>query len=283
MVYSDTDSVFVRSPTPSLEGARAFGTEIARRFTARGVTFEFQSVYEALFSHGVKKRYVGRTAWPKEELVIRGYESRRTDAFDYQVSALNEVFELVLKGASAQALARARELVMKVQDGGVPPEQLVIARSVRAEAEYRYRDPGQPAVPARVPPDAGRGVRRRARHEGRLDRHRRRPGPRRRSSRGFPAGLSPEPDYGYYAERVAQTLARVTEVYDWDATSLLRGNHQRRLGEDSSGLPEEGAAATAAPRKEAIGLDAPIAAVTELPRKKRVTRTLASFEEPPPR
>ena len=281
VVYSDTDSVFVRSPTPSIEGARAFGAEVARRFTAHGVTFEFQSVYEALFSHGVKKRYVGRTVWPKEELVIRGYESRRTDAFDFQVSALNEVFELVLKGASAQALARARELVLQVQEGGVPPEQLVVARSVRAEEEYdtatrdnlpflrvfrQMQAEGYDVVPgmkvAWIVTDASH---------------------KPQEIEPWVAGrsLSKPPDYGYYAERVAQTLARVTEVYDWDAASLLRGHHQQRLGDDPSGSPGEGSPPTPPARREAIGLDAPLAAVTEAPRKKRVTRTLASFEEPP--
>ncbi len=76
VVYSDTDSVFVRSPVTTLEGAREFGESLARRFSHEGVTFEFQSVYEAFFSHGVKKRYVGKTAWPREELIVRGYETR---------------------------------------------------------------------------------------------------------------------------------------------------------------------------------------------------------------
>ncbi len=72
VVYSDTDSVFVRSPVPSVEGAREFGESVAKRFTHEGVTFEFQAVYETFFSHGAKKRYVARTAWPNQELVIRG-------------------------------------------------------------------------------------------------------------------------------------------------------------------------------------------------------------------
>ncbi|MCI4361103.1 MAG: DNA polymerase II, partial [Thermoplasmata archaeon] len=136
VVYSDTDSVFVRSPVASLEGSRAFGEDLSRRFTVEGATFEFQSVYESLFSHGAKKRYVGRTAWPKEELVIRGYETRRTDAFDFQSEALLEVFELVLKGDTDRAVTRARELVVQCRDGDVPPARLVVARSVRSEEQY---------------------------------------------------------------------------------------------------------------------------------------------------
>ncbi|HYB77809.1 MAG TPA: DNA polymerase domain-containing protein, partial [Thermoplasmata archaeon] len=132
VVYSDTDSVFVRSPVATLEGAKEFGERIAKRFSHEGITFEFQSVFESFFSHGVKKRYVGRTAWPVADLVVRGYETRRTDAFDYQSEALLETFELVLKGDTEGALRRARELVQAVRNREVPVERLVIARTVRA-------------------------------------------------------------------------------------------------------------------------------------------------------
>ena len=37
------------------------------------------------------------------------------------------------------------------------------------------------------------------------------------------------PDYRYYAKRVAQTVARVTEVFGWDEKSLMSGNQQRNL------------------------------------------------------
>ncbi|MGI0131705.1 MAG: DNA-directed DNA polymerase [Thermoplasmata archaeon] len=237
VVYSDTDSVFVRSPVESLEGAREFGEGISRRFTAQGVTFEFQSVYESLFSHGAKKRYVGRTVWPKEELVIRGYETRRTDAFDYQSEALLEIFDLVLRGDTERAVSRARELVIACQDGKVPVEKLVIARSVRAEEEYneatrdalpflrvfkQLKAEGYDVIPGmkvawivtdarRSPQDVEPWI------EGRA--------------------FTRRPDYGYYADRVAQTLARVTEVFDWDAAALLRGSHQQRLDEVADAAP----------------------------------------------
>ncbi len=172
VVYSDTDSVFVRSPTASLEGAREFGEAIAKRFTHQGTTFEFQSVYEAFFSHGAKKRYVGRTVWPKEELVVRGYETRRTDAFDYQSQALMEVFELVLHGDTDGAIRRSRELVQAVRERTVPAERLVIARSVRAEGEYQRIDSGLSPLSSGLPTPAGGGIRRDPRHEGRMDRHR---------------------------------------------------------------------------------------------------------------
>ncbi|MCI4368631.1 MAG: DNA polymerase II [Thermoplasmata archaeon] len=230
VVYSDTDSVFVRSPTPTLEGSKEVGESISKRFTAAGVTFEFQSVYESFFSHGAKKRYVGRTAWPKEEQVVRGYETRRTDAFDFQSEALLAVFDLVLSGDTDGAVTKARELVLQCREGRVPIERLVIARSVRAEEQYnestrdalpflrvfrRLKEEGYDVIPgmkvAWIVTDARKSPQE---IEPWVD--------------GRP--FSAKPDFSYYADRVAQTLARVTEVFDWDAAALLRGSHQQRLG-----------------------------------------------------
>jgi DNA polymerase I len=271
VVYSDTDSVFVRSPVPSLEGAREFGETVSKRFSAKGVQFEFQSVYESLFSHGAKKRYVGRTAWPKEELVVRGYETRRTDAFDYQSEALLEVFDLVLKGDTDAAVQRARELVQRCKSKGVPKERLVIARSVRAEEEYnestreglpflrvykRLKAEGYDVIPgmkvAWIVTDA-----------------RKSPQEVEPWIEGRP--FEGEPDYGYYAERVAQTLARVTEVFDWDADRLLGGGQQQRLDAPPAAEP------TAPTASEPATLDTPIAEVGKPKRRKTTGRSLGDF------
>jgi DNA polymerase, archaea type len=267
VVYSDTDSVFVRAPVPGLEAAREFGESISKRFTREGVTFEFQSVFESFFSHGAKKRYVGRTVWPKEEMVIRGYETRRTDAFDFQSEALLEVFDLVLAGNTERAVQRARELVQKVARGDVPAERLVIARSVRAESEYnegtrdalpflrvfkQLKEEGYDVIPgmkvAWIVTDANRS-----------------PQEIEPWREGRPA-LKP-PDFGYYADRVAQTLARVTEVFDWDAAALLRGSHQRRLVEPEPAVT---------PGPEAATLETPVGEAAKGPKRRRPT-SLADF------
>ncbi len=270
VVYSDTDSVFVRAPVPTLEGAREFGEEIAKRFTHEGTTFEFQSVFESFFSHGAKKRYVGQTAWPREERVVRGYETRRTDAFDYQSQALMDVFDLVLRGDTDGAVRRARELVLAVRNRSVPVERLVIARTVRPESEYneatrdslpflrvykRLKAEGYDVIPgmkvAWIVTD----------------------------SRASPQEVEPwvegrpfgkEADWEYYADRVAQTLARVTEVYDWDAAALLRGSHQRRLGD-----PAERPAVEPGPT---ASLDTSLADLAAPPKRRRTTKSLADFE-----
>lgn len=38
-----------------------------------------------------------------------------------------------------------------------------------------------------------------------------------------------QPDCRYYAERIAQSLGRATEVFGWDDKSLMAGNQQMNL------------------------------------------------------
>ncbi|MGP8076226.1 MAG: DNA-directed DNA polymerase [Thermoplasmata archaeon] len=272
VVYSDTDSVFVRSPVASLEGAREFGERVAKRFTHEGVTFEFQSVFESFFSHGVKKRYVGRTAWPSEDLIVRGYETRRTDAFDFQSTALMEIFDLVLKGDTDGAVRRARELVQSVRNREVPAERLVIARTVRAESEYN--ESTRDSLPFL-----------RVFKQLRSDGYDVIPGMRVAwvvtDSRKSPQEIEPwvegrpftkEPDWEYYADRVAQTLARVTEVFDWDAAALLRGSHQQRLGARAdASRPAESTSAPAT-------LDTPLSEVGKPTKRRSSTRSLTDWQ-----
>ena len=270
VVYSDTDSVFVRSPEENLEGARAFGEALAKRFTHEGVTFEFQSVYGAFFSHGVKKRYVGRTVWPKEDLVVRGYETRRSDAFDFQSEALMEVFDLVLRGDTEAAVRRARELVAAVRNREVPAERLVIARAVREESQYNEATRG--SLPFLR-------VFKQLRAEG----YDVIPGMRVAwvvtDSRKSPQEVEPwvegrpftkQPDWEYYADRVAQTLARVTEVFDWDASALLGGSRQRRLGGAEKLLP-----AAAGPPAT---LDTPVSDLGRPAKRRATNKSLSDWQ-----
>ena len=77
VVYSDTDSVFVSAPEEGKKSLIKFGHELANRFTKEGAELEFEKGLSVFFSHGAKKRYVGRVVWPEEDLLIRGYEVRR--------------------------------------------------------------------------------------------------------------------------------------------------------------------------------------------------------------
>src|SRR5437667_10820410 len=73
VVYADTDSVFFQSPTPGLEPSLEFARKTAERFSRGRISVEVDKDYRSLFSHGRKKRYAGRVAWPKgRESVARG-------------------------------------------------------------------------------------------------------------------------------------------------------------------------------------------------------------------
>ena len=39
----------------------------------------------------------------------------------------------------------------------------------------------------------------------------------------IPEEECPEPDYNYYADRIAKSLSRLTEVFDWDEKALKKG------------------------------------------------------------
>jgi DNA polymerase I len=77
ILLHNTDSLFVQSPYTNLEETVRFGKDISERFSREISQMEFQKVLEPLFSHGKKKRYVGRSVWPDQELLVRGYETRR--------------------------------------------------------------------------------------------------------------------------------------------------------------------------------------------------------------
>ena len=227
VIYSDTDSVFFQSPEQNLEGAIRIGKEMSEEFSKGGLMLEFEKVINPLFSHGAKKRYVGKVVWPEEELIIRGYEIRRTDSFDLQSEALMAVFEKILKGDTEGAIETARDIVKSVAAGDVPVEKLVISRTCK---EYNhYKDPNSMAnvQTARKMEKMGYDFV---------------PGMKVSwivtNSRKTPQEVEPyidsasftaRPDWNYYARRVAMTLARVTEVFGWDEDALLSGAGQSTL------------------------------------------------------
>ncbi len=227
VIYSDTDSVFFKSPVDNLQATIELGRKLSERFSSQGVTLEFEEVMEPLFSHGKKKRYVGRLVWPEEGLIVRGYEIRRTDSFDYQSQSLSAVFEEILKGNTEGAVKLSRKLVNDVLNGSVPKEKLVISRSCRPFSEYKDGATQVPVQTAKKLIEMGEEFI---------------PGMKVSwivvNSRKSPQQVEPyiagreftfTPDYAYYAMRVAQTLSRVTEVFGMDEDSLLSGSKQSTL------------------------------------------------------
>lgn len=254
VIYSDTDSIFVKSPVDQgaptnkpedQEGAEAwsatrdetlkFGEGLAQMFTKEGAELEFETALSAFFSHGAKKRYVGRVVWPREEMLIRGYEVRRTDSFDLLSETMTQMFEMLLDGDTEGAVDMTKLAIDEVRSGSVDPSRLVISRSCKGKWNSKknewdfsiYSNPdGLPYVRAAkqrisaglqftpgmkvgyiiTEPDPG---------EKKL---------------GVSAwlvdeigGEPPEYDRDYYAKRLAKSLGRITEAFGVDEKELLKG------------------------------------------------------------
>jgi DNA polymerase elongation subunit (family B) len=258
-----------------------------------------------LFSHGKKKRYVGKVIWPKEDMIVRGYEIRRTDSFDMQSETLGMVFEEILSDNIKVAISKSREIIDKLLKGDVPKEKLVISRSVKeaiGKPMFKFGLGGEgtmldfridqtvasafrrnglninPSADRAVPVSPGfayivkddenntsyllqkSGNTVTVYKSSTIYKNPERmtnvqaaikfidlgyefvPGMKVSwiviNSKRTPQLVDPyidgkkfekEPDWQYYAKRVAATVARVTEVFDWDEDALLTGTQQQTL------------------------------------------------------
>ena len=220
VIYGDTDSVFFRSPHPNLDKTVEIGQSIAERYSVGAKQLEFEKILQPFFSHGVKKRYVGNQVWPKESMLVRGYETRRTDAFPAQVSALEDIFGKLMARDIDNALESSQDWVTRISKGEVAKDQMVISKTVNLSRKYvnednqahlqaykKYIETGRPFVSgmkisfivtnANVSPMIVEPY--------------------------IPEEECPEPDYNYYADRIAKSLSRLTEVFDWDEKALKKG------------------------------------------------------------
>ena len=223
VIYGDTDSVFFRSPHSNLEETIDFGQKIAERYSVGAKQLEFEKILQPFFSHGVKKRYVGKQIWPKEGMLIRGYETRRTDSFPVQVWALKDVFAKLMDRDVDDALETARDWITKVSKGEMEKQHYVISKTVNLKRKYVNEDnqahlqaykkfikTGRPFVNgmkisfivtnAKVSPMEVEPF--------------------------IPDEECPEPDYDYYVDRIAKSLSRVTDVFEWDAKALKKGKQE---------------------------------------------------------
>ncbi len=231
VIYSDTDSVFFQSPEENLEDTIDISKKIAKDYSREEIILEFEKILNPFFSHGKKKRYVGKIIWPEEDMLVRGYELRRSDSFEAQDKALLEIFEYILDDDIDGAVERAKEWIKEVKNGEVEMEKLVISRTCKRFGYYKNPD-SMPNVQAAkkmkelgyqftpgmkvswVVTDAGKTPQE---VEPWLPDHE----------------IDQEADWKYYAERIAKTLARVTEVFGWDKEALLAGNKQSNLFSDA--------------------------------------------------
>lgn len=71
-----------------------------------------------------------------DDLLIRGYETRRSDSFNLQVRLLSSVFDNILSGKNDKALELIHSTINDVQHGRVNLKDLVISRTCKDTNEY---------------------------------------------------------------------------------------------------------------------------------------------------
>jgi DNA polymerase, archaea type len=230
VIYSDTDSVFMQSPYKELEASVRFGNQMSQRFSRDGGTLEFEKLMEPLFTHGKKKRYVGKIVWPtmEEELLVRGYEIRRSDSFDLQSNLLMEVFKKILDEDDEGAVALVKKTVQDVLAGKVEPSELVISRTCKGLDEA-YENPERMAnvQAAKKLINMGYDFIPGMKVSWIVTDAKKTP----QEVEPYVSGVEfkARPDYAYYAERLAQMASRVTEVFGWTEKDLLLGSQQMTL------------------------------------------------------
>jgi DNA polymerase, archaea type len=247
VIYSDTDSVFFLSPYPNLEESVKLGQQIAERFSVGDIVLEFEKIMEPFFSHGMKKRYVGKMVWPRQELVVRGYEMRRTDSFDLQSEVLSKVFEKVLEGDNQGAVTYTRNVVDDLMNGRIDPSRLVISRSVREESQYKSSENMINVRVFKKLKELGYEVVPGMKVSWVVTDSRAHPQKFEPWIQGRP--FSGKPDYKYYATRLSATIARVTDSFGWDEKSLVSGQQQSSFLNDDFEVKREARRINSEPKK----------------------------------
>lgn len=239
VIYGDTDSVFVLSPFHNLKDAVEFGNAQAERFSQGAKVLEFEKLVDPLFSHGAKKRYVGRIVWPdkEEELLVRGYEIRRSDSFDLQSRMLTELFEKILDEKKDEALALVRSTVRDTLAGRVKPEDLVISRTCKGLDAYENPDRMANVQAAKKLMALGYNFIPGMKISWIVTDAKSTPQQVEPFISGAP--FTATPDYKYYGERLAQMASRITEVYGWAESDLLMGSQQTTLFSESFHTPRK--------------------------------------------
>ena len=250
-IYSDTDSVFMQSPAHDLEGSVEFGTRMAEKYSRDGGTLEFEKILEPMFTHGMKKRYVGRIVWPEaqDELLVRGYEIRRSDSFDLQSRLLTDLFDRILDEKNDEALALVKSTIQQVLSGKVDPSELVISRTCKGLDAYENPDRMANVQAARKLIEMGYEFIPGMKVSWIVTDGNSAPQKVEPYVSGTP--FTAKPDYRYYAERLAQMASRITEVFGWNEKDLMMGSQQATLFSGAFESPDRAPARESRPEDKA--------------------------------
>jgi len=241
VVYSDTDSIFVKTPVDGVadpeQAMIEFGHSTAERFSEASAELEFETGMSVFFSHGAKKRYVGQVVWPEEKMMIKGYETQRTDSFRYLTDGMKQMFRHVLADDSDAAINLAIDTIAAAKSGSVPIRELIMSKSCKGRwdkkrakwdftKDYANPDSMIQVRAARALIDKGLPFTPGMKIAYIVTNARQRP-------MEIQPWLEEDPvllyDGQFYADRLATAFGRVTEAFNWNGKELLAGNRQTSL------------------------------------------------------
>ncbi len=274
VVYSDTDSIFVRCPInaeaptmvsdelraqaehdpeaqqtleaheAAIEEMVVFGQALAQQYSKDSAVLEFEKGLSVFFSHGAKKRYIGQVVWPAVEMLVRGYETQRTDSFPYLTSTMRDMFGFALADRGDELVEFAKQRVQALRDRTVPARDVVLAKSCKGRVvrtpvksvndvdftkDYTNPESMAQVRVAKQRIELGLGFTSGMKVSFLVTDARQRPMAVTPWLDNEEQAGSAEYDGQFYAERLATALGRITEAFGWDAKELMAGNRQTSL------------------------------------------------------
>jgi len=150
VIYGDTDSVMVKTPTKNLDEAFSFGQEIENRVNKELeeiITIKIESTFKTLLILA-KKRYTGLSVEKtdsefKERIIMKGIETVRRDWCNLASITLYEILDILLREQNPKkAVQHIRTIISKLEKNEIPIEELVITKTLsKSLKEYKGVQP----------------------------------------------------------------------------------------------------------------------------------------------
>jgi DNA polymerase I len=138
VVYGDTDSLIVETPTENLEEAFSIGKKIEQNINEELegiVQVKIESLFKTLLIL-TKKRYAGLSVEKKngeweEKIMMKGIETVRRDWCELTSKTLMQVLDIILREQKPQkALNYVKEMLKKLEKNEIPIEDLVVTKGI---------------------------------------------------------------------------------------------------------------------------------------------------------
>lgn len=141
IIYGDTDSVMVQSPGYMNQGLTASLHQESYEYfekktkwindvllaDRKPMEIELEKIMNAVFI--TKKRYGGKTIWPKVEPIMRGLSPVRGDMFPYGKLIYTTVFSMILNDANKEeVMLKFSELIEQLETGQVPNDMIAVSK-----------------------------------------------------------------------------------------------------------------------------------------------------------